>query len=972
MSLRPRVADSDRRSVGSVGGQKRVQTRLRHRSSPDFRTARLHPSDPSVLAGYGRRNSRSTVKRGHSSRKSDRRRSRLLQPLLSGSKKVGGVATDSQSKTVKPVPSHRIVFHGNDTIHPGSSTTRRLDGFHRPQGRVFSHRDPRGFSEVPPIYDKRCRVRVHRSPVRSRLRSSPVYKGRAGAHRVHSPPICPDSPVPRRLAIAEPEQNRTRETPCRSLVDSPSSRLHSEPGEIFSHSLPRHDICRDEIDHSHGDSLSYAGSSRQAFNGTQLYPASTIYSSQASIGNYWHDGIYVGHSPLGSPAPQAYPNLLVGPLATIPAAHYSRDSCSTSSPCTPMVVVRYGEPAERGPVADPIAHSRSFHGCLHDRLGSASGRTDNIGQLVGGPTEATHQLVRTPSGVSRSPMFSAENQQPARPSQYGQCHGGCLYQQEGGDQISDVVLPYMGPLHVVHKTQCVPSSSSFTGQTQSHSRCSLSGQKSVSDGVGDPPGNCGSDLCNLGNSHGRPVCDIPEPQTASVCVASPRSQSTGSRRTIHVMEEPTMVRVPSTSTAPTGPSENSSGRDHSDSSSSGLAQEVLVPGSTGSVGRSPSSVASETGPSLSGSPPGPSGPGRLQPSRVQVVEQSLIENGFSRTAAATIARPQRASTLSTYEDKWSKFCDWCHKQSINPLKISVNQLAEFFLFLHKEKEFSPSTLAVYRTAIASTIKSTGGPDFSHNAALSAMLRNFKIERPPTRRLVPQWSLSLVLKGLQQSPFEPLSSVSLKALTYKTVFLIALASGSRRSEIHALGSSKELLSISKTEAVLRTRPGFLAKNQVLGTVTRPFTIKALDALTGPDPQERLLCPVRCLRWYLRRTESFRAGRVRLFLPIPPSASRDISKATISAWITRTVRWVYNESSETDLRLTRVTAHEVRALSASLVYAAGTPAEDVLRAGTWRCPNSFVSFYLRDLASESEGLFSLGPISAGQQVVQGNIL
>ena len=264
MSLRPRVADSDRRSVGSVGGQKRVQTRLRHRSSPDFRAARLRPSDPPVLAGYDRRNSRTTVKRGHSSRKSDRRRSRLLQPLLSGSEKVGGVATDSQSKTVKPVPTHRIVYHGNDTIHPGSSTAKRLDGFHRPQGRVLSHRDPRGFSEVPPLYDKRCRVRVHRSPVRSRLRSSPVYKGRAGAHRVHSPPICPDSPVPRRLAIAEPKQDRTRETPCRSLVDSPSSRLHSEPGEIFSHSLPRHDICRDEIDHSHGDSLSYAGSSRQA------------------------------------------------------------------------------------------------------------------------------------------------------------------------------------------------------------------------------------------------------------------------------------------------------------------------------------------------------------------------------------------------------------------------------------------------------------------------------------------------------------------------------------------------------------------------------------------------------------------------------------------------------------------------------------------------------------------------------------
>ena len=82
------------------------------------------------------------------------------------------------------------------------------------------------------------------------------------------------------------------------------------------------------------------------------------------------------------------------------------------------------------------------------------------------------------------------------------------------------------------------------------------------------------------------------------------------------------------------------------------------------------------------------------PSRVHVVDQSLLESGFSLWAAATIARPQRASTLAPYEDKWSFFCGWCGKRSIDPLKISVNQLAEFLLFLFHDKEFSPGTVAV--------------------------------------------------------------------------------------------------------------------------------------------------------------------------------------------------------------------------------------------------------------------------------------
>ena len=69
----------------------------------------------------------------------------------------------------------------------------------------------------------------------------------------------------------------------------------------------------------------------------------------------------------------------------------------------------------------------------------------------------------------------------------------------------------------------------------------------------------------------------------------------------------------------------------------------------------------------------------------------------------------------------------------------------------------------------------------------------------------------------------MNSISLRALTLKTVFLLALASGRRRSEIHALSVSDGLLKVSKTEAVLRTSPGFLAKNKVVGSVAAPISI-----------------------------------------------------------------------------------------------------------------------------------------------------
>ena len=53
---------------------------------------------------------------------------------------------------------------------------------------------------------------------------------------------------------------------------------------------------------------------------------------------------------------------------------------------------------------------------------------------------------------------------------------------------------------------------------------------------------------------------------------------------------------------------------------------------------------------------------------------------------------------------------------------------------------------------------------------------------------PQWDLSLVLLRLLRGPFEPLSSADLRSLTWKTTFLLALASAKHRSKFHAFSKS----------------------------------------------------------------------------------------------------------------------------------------------------------------------------------------
>ena len=68
--------------------------------------------------------------------------------------------------------------------------------------------------------------------------------------------------------------------------------------------------------------------------------------------------------------------------------------------------------------------------------------------------------------------------------------------------------------------------------------------------------------------------------------------------------------------------------------------------------------------------------------------------------------------------------------------------------------------------------------------LARLLDSFHRDRPKGRRGILSWNLSLVLHQLNKAPFEPIKEASLKHLTFKMVFLLALGLGKRRSEIHA--------------------------------------------------------------------------------------------------------------------------------------------------------------------------------------------
>jgi hypothetical protein len=297
-------------------------------------------------------------------------------------------------------------------------------------------------------------------------------------------------------------------------------------------------------------------------------------------------------------------------------------------------------------------------------------------------------------------------------------------------------------------------------------------------------------------------------------------------------------------------------------------------------------------------------------------------------------------------------------------------VADFLLMLFREKSLAVSTLKGYRSAISTTLAAKGYTAVSTDPALHDLFRSFYLERPVPDRSFPEWDLALVLDAMRRPPFETLKAISLANLTFKTIFLLALASGKRRGELHALLHKGSGVSDRKDCFVLSFDRKFLAKTQRLGHPSQRAL--SVPALPYCERLERCLCPVRALQAYDLRVSAARlsASAVKFFVAIKPGFQGDISANTISRWLVSAIRAAYEAAGSQFelLQIHGIRAHDVRAMSASLAFMRSVALEDIFQATSWRCHTTFTDFYLRDLSLQSDQLFKLGPLVVAQSVVQ----
>ena len=224
--------------------------------------------------------------------------------------------------------------------------------------------------------------------------------------------------------------------------------------------------------------------------------------------------------------------------------------------------------------------------------------------------------------------------------------------------------------------------------------------------------------------------------------------------------------------------------------------------------------------------------------------------GFSDEVSRLAAAPRRPSTKrpSTnrmYDDRWLRFARWAAGQGFDPLDPTAAQIASFLFDLFDTHGLSPQTIKGYRTCLGSVLNRTGKARVVLHRTISDMISSMELQRPRITPVLPQWDLGVVLEALSKSPYEPLREASFKHLTLKTVFLLAMASAVRRSELHALRFDQNYIQFKPKGAgvTLYFSPEFMLKNQKLNQVNDPWFIPAIP--TGKPEFGVPNCPKRAL-------------------------------------------------------------------------------------------------------------------------------
>ena len=118
---------------------------------------------------------------------------------------------------------------------------------------------------------------------------------------------------------------------------------------------------------------------------------------------------------------------------------------------------------------------------------------------------------------------------------------------------------------------------------------------------------------------------------------------------------------------------------------------------------------------------------------------------------------------------------WCSQWHSNPFSGSVSGTANFLVFLYEEG-YQYNLVNAYRSAISSVHEKVDGVEVGQHPIITRLLRGIYSDRLPLPRYLVTWDVQTILDYIES--LGPSEDLSIKLLTFKTVFLLAITRPSR--------------------------------------------------------------------------------------------------------------------------------------------------------------------------------------------------
>ena len=893
---------------------------------------------------------------------------RIFQSSFSNSKERGRYASDTERKASKQLCQERKVQNANSKNNSTVTQHGGLGRKNRSKGCLLSNSCTSRPQKISEIFSESSDLPIQNSLFWPDISTEGVYKSHVSIGGIPSLSSSENCSVSRRLDYLRRQSEGCRNRNSKNSTTVVGSRTSNKLGEVYSGSDTENRISgngnRLEIRHSKTipGKVQSSGLRVRKFS-TRV--KSTCKKISQFIGT---DDRLHRHSPVGSSIYASNPALPAKSLAASHARLRHTDSSTPEFVRTSELVVETRKCVKGQQLKNQKSRGSNDNRCLKSGLGSSHGQRSSERQLAPQISRTkTHKLVRNEGCVSGPETFPGKNSGQSCSSKIRQFDSDCILDKNGRDKIPRFMLPHMGSPELVSQSEYHLEGSPYSRSFERDSRQVIKRQPDKTHRVVAFRDSGPSDISKTGPTSGGPVCNKAEQKMSDILFTSARSECP-SHRCIHDF----MGRNAGICLSTPNPLSESDKKDKSrglcdNSDSPTMAEAGMVSRSLGSDDSPTSKVARRGRLAFSGQREAcPSRSKSSKISSLETVKKGKLKKGFSARAASIMASARRSSTTRTYDARLKRFYSWCEERNTDPSSASVTQISDFLQQLFDKHKFSPTTIAGYRSAISLIHKGVNGVALGQDKDLSDLISGMSKLRPRKRILTPNWSLPLVLNMLTKAPFEPLSKTTMKYLTLKTVFLVAVTSGRRVSEIHALSSDENHFRWEKNGKGVRllTNREFLAKNESLKNPGQDIFLASFDQFSSSD-EENLMCPCRALAIYLNRTKAVREGNTQLFLTHKKGDVRKPSKDTIARWIVETIKTCYQLAGNEDVLLAK--AHDTRSLASSWALFQGVNLEEIMRAAFWNSDTTFTTFYLRDVVWDDAmfSLATLGTVRAGKK-------